>query len=158
MEIPRYSDGLIVGQRTPTETYNDIQSLRPIISKTGHWHYEGQHDFLTFNLKDAIEDAFAKSQTNNNNLFLFLVSTFFGYLRIDIDNCIKKEYVKVVSKALSDQNIKCVHSKSNAYLQNDYGVYFCKGMPPMPSMLRPESFFQFVSRATYAESVIRVRN
>lgn len=111
LEIPRYSDGVIVGQRTPTETYNDIQSLRPIISKTGHWHYEGQHDFLTFNLKDAIEDAFAKSQTNDNNLFLFLVSTFFGYLSIDIDNCIKKEYVKVVLKALSDQNIKSFKNK-----------------------------------------------
>lgn len=58
-EVPRFdSEGKCIGYKTPEETYQDWQSLSPVIVKIGHWAYEGHHDFLTINIASAVEADF----------------------------------------------------------------------------------------------------
>lgn len=62
IEIPRDDSGeRIAGYRTPVECYEDWQNPGPVITKIGHWHYEGHHDFLTVNIPNAVEDAFIRN-------------------------------------------------------------------------------------------------
>lgn len=77
IEVPRkHTKEELNGARTPRETYDDWQSAGPIIAKAGHWSYEGHHDFLTINIPDAVDDAFAR----NGPLAQFLVKNVLSHL------------------------------------------------------------------------------
>lgn len=88
IEIPRkHKAEDLNGARTPAETYNDWQSPGPIIVKAGHWCYEGHHDFLTINIPDAVDDAFAR----NGPLAHFLVNNVLHHLGVPARS-IRKTY------------------------------------------------------------------
>ena len=79
-EVPRFdSDGECVGARSPQETYQDWQSLSPVIVKAGHWSYEGHHDFLTINIAKAVEASFLAK----NELAHFLVNRILPFIGLD---------------------------------------------------------------------------
>lgn len=79
-EVPRYDEqGNCVGKRIPEETYQDWQSTYPIIAKSGHWTYEGQHDFLTINIASAVEAAFLEK----NDLARYLVCRILPFIGLD---------------------------------------------------------------------------
>lgn len=103
IEIPRYKNGLLIGERSPEETYRDIQSISPIISKLGHWSYEGHHDFLTFNLRGLVEDGFAKCKTSDNPLFKYLIGSILGYLDINFTKDIRKEYQHIFNTSFIEE-------------------------------------------------------
>lgn len=58
-ELPRYdTHGKLIAARSPRGTYADWQQTSPVILKTGHWVYGGQHDLLTVNLALALRESF----------------------------------------------------------------------------------------------------
>lgn len=88
IEIPRFDQNEeSVGYRHPKECYEDWQNTGPIIVKLGHWHYEGHHDFLTINIPDAVEDAFAR----NGPLAQFLLQNLLYPLGITQDQIKSKK-------------------------------------------------------------------
>ena len=79
-ELPRFDHHLkCIGTRHPKETYEDWQSLSPIIVKSGHWAYEGHHDFITVNIANAVEAAFYAK----NELARFLISNILPFIGIE---------------------------------------------------------------------------
>jgi len=79
IEMPRYDGtGNVVGGRSPADSYDDWQSPGPVIVKAGHWCYENHHDFLTINIPDAVDDAFAR----NGPLAQFLVRKVLHHLGV----------------------------------------------------------------------------
>ena len=84
-EVPRYDVyGNCIGDRNPENTYQDWQSLSPVIVKSGHWSYEGHHDFLTINIVSAVESSFLEV----NELALFLVNNILKFIGINIRHII----------------------------------------------------------------------
>lgn len=78
-EVPHFNiDEKCIGARTPQATYQDWQSLRPVIFKAGHWSYEGHHDFFTVNISLAVEYAFIEK----NELARFLVGRILPFIGI----------------------------------------------------------------------------
>jgi len=76
-EVPRFDrQEKCVGARTPSETYQDMQNLSPVIFKAGHWAYEGHHDFLTVNIASAVEASFI----GKKELARFLVSRILAFI------------------------------------------------------------------------------
>lgn len=87
IEIPRFDNSEEpIGRRHPEQSYEDWQSSGPIIVKLGHWCYEGHHDFLTVNIPDAVEDAFAR----NGPLAQFLVNNILHHLGVSLSALGKK--------------------------------------------------------------------
>ncbi len=93
IEIPRCFDEK-KGPANPVRTYLDWQSSSPIIVKPGHWHYEGHHDFITVNIPDAVDDAFAR----NNELAQFLVKFVLSPLGVTASSLINDKL------SISDNN------------------------------------------------------
>ncbi|WP_157174390.1 hypothetical protein [Thiocystis violascens] len=98
-EVPRYqstpdeptADPKPIGARTPGDTYSDLQSTSPVIAKFGHWCYEGHHDFLTFNIDDAVRDAFLRK----GPLARFLCTNVLAHLGVPASS-VREEYLKLI--------------------------------------------------------------
>ncbi|TXG77070.1 hypothetical protein E6Q11_03400 [Candidatus Dojkabacteria bacterium] len=77
----------LVGGCDPAKTYEDWQKLYPLIVKFGHWSYQGHHDLLTVNIKNAVDAAFLQK----NELARFLIERilpFIGIGRVHLaDDC-----------------------------------------------------------------------
>lgn len=80
------------------DSYIDWQNISPTIAKFGHWHYEGNHDLVTLNISDAVEDAFNR----RNHLAKFLIQHLLHPLGIDTD---KIKYFDGIKKIKNDLSI-----------------------------------------------------
>jgi hypothetical protein len=82
-EVPRFDkDKKCVGEMTPTMTYADWQGYYPNIVKIGHWAYQGQHDFLTLHIMNAVKAAFIRK----NPLAQFLARGILAFLGMRKDD------------------------------------------------------------------------
>jgi hypothetical protein len=86
-EVPRFDrrdKPKPFGWRYPADTYlEDWQSVMPVIAKSGHWSYEGHHDFLTINIGDTVRYAFFY----HNELCKFLVVHILSFIGITEKHC-----------------------------------------------------------------------
>jgi hypothetical protein len=121
-EIPRFDNqGKCVGIRNPQKTYQDWQSLNPVIVKSGHWSYEGHHDFLTVNIASAVGAAFLEK----NELANYLVSRILPFIGI--------------SKAYIDENWHRLIEWKGYQSPNtsiDYGILVFRSHPSSESIVR----------------------
>lgn len=77
--LPRYdSYGKLVARRSPSQTYQDWQSLLPQIMRFGHFTYEAHHDLLTVNLQLAVKHSF----NTFGDLALYLFHHLYNYLDV----------------------------------------------------------------------------
>ncbi|MBT8420462.1 MAG: phosphoribosyltransferase [Gammaproteobacteria bacterium] len=73
--VPRFDehDKPLVA-RTPAETYDDWQQPVSSLLASGHWQYESHHDFITLNIRQAIELAFLGHEPLASYLFHEILS------------------------------------------------------------------------------------
>ncbi len=94
-EVPRFdAQEKCVGARSPHETYQDWQSLSPVILKAGHWSYEGHHDFLSVNVVSAVEVAFL----GKNDLARFLTRSILSFIGIN-EKHVNVNYQRLLTKS-----------------------------------------------------------
>ena len=117
-EVPRFDDKLqCIGDRHPSHTYKDWQSLSPIIIKSGHWEYEGHHDFLTVNIANAVEAAFY----GKKELASFLVSNILPFIGI--------------SKSEVDVNWQRIYNEKQNNLLDPPGILVYRSHPSSDSII-----------------------
>jgi hypothetical protein len=86
LEVPRFDQkGKLVGRRNPEETYDDWQSIYPVIFKAGHWSYQGHHDFLTINIATAVNIAFLEK----NSLACFLAQKILPFIGLSKEHLLE---------------------------------------------------------------------
>jgi hypothetical protein len=124
-EVPRFdSTAKQVGERSPHKTFEDWQSPSPVIVKSGHWSYEGHHDFITINIPNAVDAAFM----GKTKLVRFLVNKilkFIGIGKKDIDvswHHILPEDYPDKSKPLGGIVVYRSHPSSDTVIRNLLGI------------------------------------
>lgn len=123
-EVPRYDvERKLIGARDPRKTYEDWQSSYPVIVKTGHWSYQGHHDFVTVNIAGAVEAAFLEK----NDLARFLVQRILPFIGLT------GEHLKENCRRLLDGTTV----ESRRPLQSaGYGLLVYRSHPSTESVIR----------------------
>jgi len=137
--IPRYDDSNnLVAFRSPSQSYNDWQSLMPQIMRIGHWVYEAHHDLLTVNLQAATRHSFSTF----GNLAKFIFIYFYRFLGVkennlnelgekwlrlakDNINCQNNTSVNIIvfpshpnTETVINEFLKCINKKSYKNIRN----------------------------------------
>ena len=123
-EVPRFDAAKkLIGARDPRKTYEDWQSSYPVIVKTGHWSYQGHHDFVTINIAGAVEAAFLEK----NDLARFLVQRVLPFIGLS------GEHLKENCRRLLEDTLV----KFGKPLQSmGYGLLVYRSHPSTESIIR----------------------
>lgn len=123
-EVPRFdAQEKCVGARSPHETYQDWQSLSPVILKAGHWSYEGHHDFLFVNIVSAVEAAFL----GKNDLARFLARRILIFIGLN-ENHVNVNYQRLLTKNLDNTFNQVIHP-------TNYGLLVYRSHPSSESII-----------------------
>lgn len=123
-EVPRFDvQGSCIGARNPKETYQDWQSLSPVIFKAGHWAYEGHHDFLTVNIVDAVDAAFL----GKTELARFLISNILPFIGLNKTH-LDENWHRLLDKPNESSN--------KIQIKADYGLLVYRSHPSSDSIIR----------------------